>query len=61
MSESVSPSSSPSAGYDASLYRWDGSAWVLAKLNTYTGGSFQNKTMSYWDGSAWKSVNITGV
>jgi hypothetical protein len=40
--------------------RYNGATWERAKLNVYTGGSFQNKALKYWDGGNWVSVDITG-
>jgi hypothetical protein len=62
-SESPSPSSSPSASaapYSGVLKRYDGTSWVKEPLKTYTGGSFQSKSLYYWDSLAWVEVDISG-
>jgi len=43
------------------LKRWNGSAWVKAKLKNYNGSTFEQKKLKRWDGATWIEVDITGV
>jgi hypothetical protein len=37
------------------LYVWNGSGWVLGKLQYWTGSRWSNAVPKYWDGSKWVS------
>jgi hypothetical protein len=41
--------------------RWNGSAWVKAKMQNWNGTIWDLKKMKRWNGSAWVEVDITGV
>lgn len=43
------------------LKRWNGSAWVKAKLNRFNGASQVAGNLKRWDGAAWVAVDATGV
>ena len=47
--------------YFGILKRWNGSAWVKAKLKRYNGSTFENATLKLWNGSAWGGVDTTGI
>lgn len=52
----------PGAGpaFDAILKRWNGSAWIKAKMQRYNGSSFEDVTLKYYDGT-FKTVDTSGV
>lgn len=51
---------STGATYDSILKRWNGSAWVKAKLVEYDGADWVATDWNYYDGG-WKSIDTTGV
>ena len=44
-------------GYRYTLYRWNGTAWVKAKLREYSGTDWLLKPLKTWDGSDWQEVD----
>lgn len=51
---------------DAPIYggifkRWDGGAWVKAKVMVYNGAGWDPTVIEVWNGSDWDFVDATGV
>lgn len=44
-------------GFGGILKRWTGSVWTKAKLVTYVGGTFINKTLKVFKDGNWKIVD----
>lgn len=47
--------------YQGILKRWNGSAWVKAKLKYWNGSTWAQKKLKRWNGSAWVEVDTTGL
>jgi|SRR3990167_7407597 len=48
-------------GYVAIFKRWNGTAWVKAKLNRWTGVAWVAGVLKVYKNSAWGTVDTTGV
>ena len=50
----------PAVNYYGVLKRWNGSAWVKAKLKTWTGSSWDLKPLNFYDGAQFRIVDTLG-
>lgn len=46
--------------YFGILKRWNGSAWIKAKLKSFN-GTFIEKPLKFYDGSQWLLIDTTGI